>query len=97
MESISLSRVSIITTVSITYTLKNPAQDIKGENGWKVFPQDVEGAYFGIQGQLQPDQSVSRRYTFTVAAPSGLLVFADPSNITDSSWDEDDLTWIFNP
>ena len=81
----------------ISYTLKNTTQDIKEESGWKVFPQNGEGTYFGIQGELLPGREITRSFTFSIVAPNALLVFAYPSKITDSSWDEDDLTWIQSP
>ena len=96
LESLDLTKISIITTVSISYTLRNPTQDVKDESGWKLFLTGVEGEYFGNQGQLLPDQSVTRSFTFNVVPNNGLLVFAYPSVISDSGWDEDDLIWIVN-
>ena len=95
-ESLELTKISIITTVTVSYSLKNPTQDVKRENGWKLFLTGAEGAHFGDQGQLLPGQTVARSYTFNVVSSNGLLVFAYPSNISDTGWDEDDLIWIVN-
>jgi len=62
-----------------------------------VFIEEVEGPYFGIQGPLLPGQSINRSFTFNIAVPKGLLVFAYPSLLTDISWDDDDLIWLINP
>ena len=97
MESLIVTRVGILTTVSISYNVRNPTQDLKEENGWMLFIQGVEGAYFGIQGPLPPGQSINRSFIFNVTAPEVRQVFAYPSNISDEDWDADDLIWIIDP
>ena len=92
-----MTKESIIVTVSISYTLKNNTQETKQENGWKVFIEEIEGPYFGLQGTLSPGQSINRSFTFNVAVPTGLLLFAYPSLLTDTTWDDDDLIWLITP
>ena len=83
--------------MSITYTVKNPTEDNKEESGWKVFPENGEGAYFGIEGQLLPDASITRTFVFSVVSATGPLVFVYPAKINDTGSDDDDLIWTFEP
>ncbi|PKB71232.1 MAG: hypothetical protein BZY87_06340 [SAR202 cluster bacterium Io17-Chloro-G6] len=95
-----MTREEIIVTVTVSYTLKNGTQETKQEMGWKVFKvliEETEGPYFGLEGPLLPGQSITRSATFNVAVPNGLLLFAYPSLISDTRWDDDDLIWIITP
>ena len=97
LESLSLTKVAILTTVSINYTLKNLTQDTQAESGWKLFFEEEEGTFFGFPSQLLPGQSINRTFDFNVAVPNGLFVFAYPADIADTTWDDDDLIWTDEP
>jgi len=81
------------TSVSVSYTLENTTTVLKEEKAWKLFYQGTGGLYFGVLGDLLPEESIDRSFELTAFAPNGLLVLAYPSEFSDSSWDEDDLIW----
>ena len=93
LTSLDVTGVGFSTTVLIEYTLKNTTSETKEEKAWKLFYQGSGGLYFGLLGELLPNQSIDRSFTLSASAPNGLLVLAYPSEFSDSSWDGDDLVW----
>lgn len=81
------------TEISISYTVENTTTVLKQEEAWKLFYQGTGGLYFGVLGNLLPEETKDRSFDLTAFAPNGLLVLAYPSEFSDSTWDQDDLIW----
>ncbi|MDA1129385.1 MAG: hypothetical protein O2913_11905 [Chloroflexi bacterium] len=97
LKSLIVSEVGNVTTVSISYSLRNTTLDLKDEKGWKLYYQGNGGLpQYGFYGQLLPDQTINRSYTFNVETPDESLLVAYPSRFFDSRWDSSDLTWSIN-
>ena len=93
LTSLDVTGAGYITNVLIEYILENTTSETKEEKAWKLFYQGTGGVYFGVLGELLPNQSINRSFNLNAMAPNGLLVLAYPSEFSDSSWDGDDLVW----
>lgn len=94
LTSLNTSVVGNVTTVSISYTLRNTTEDLKDEESWKLYYSGGGGLpQYGFFGQLLPGQTINRSYTFAVQSPDVPLVVAYPSRFFAETWEQGDLIW----
>jgi hypothetical protein len=94
LTSLKTTVVGNVTTVTISYSLKNITGSLKDEESWKLYYANGGGLpQYGFFGQMLPDQTLNRSYTFNVQAPDVPSVVDYPSRFFDKTWQRSDLIW----
>ena len=92
--SLNTTVVGNVTSVTISYSLRNTTEDLKDEKGWSLYYSGGGGLpQYGFFNQMLPGQSINRSYTFNVQSPDVPSVVAYPSRFFDETWQLSDLIW----
>ena len=92
--SLNTTVVGNVTSVTISYSLRNTTEDLKDEKGWSLYYSGGGGLpQYGFFNQMLPGQSINRSYTFNVQSPDVPSVVAYPSRFFDETWQQSDLIW----
>ena len=92
--SLNTTVVGNVTSVTISYRLRNTTEDLKDEKGWSLYYSGGGGLpQYGFFNQMLPGQSINRSYTFNVQSPDVPSVVAYPSRFFDETWQLSDLIW----
>ena len=92
--SLNTTVVGNVTSVTISYSLRNTTEDLKDEKGWSLYYSGGGGLpQYGFFNQMLPGQSINRSYTFNVQSPDVPSVVAYPSRFFAETWQQSDLIW----
>jgi len=92
--SLNTTVVGNVTSVTISYSLRNTTEDLKDEKGWSLYYSGGGGLpQYGFFNQMLPGQSINRSYTFNVQSPDVPSVVAYPSRFFAATWQQSDLIW----
>jgi hypothetical protein len=95
LNSVDKAVYGNVTTVTISYTLKNVTEDLKDEDGFRLYTASG-GAYsqYGGFGNILPTKSITRSYTFNVQSPDIPSVIGYPGFLSfGMTWGQGDLIW----
>ena len=94
LESLNTTIVGNVTSVTISYTLRNTTEDLKDEDSWKLYYSGGGGLpQYGFFSQMLPGQTINGSYTFNVQSPDVPSVVAYPSRFFAGTWQQGDLIW----
>ena len=95
LNSISSELIGNVTTVNISYNLINNTQDLKKENGFKVYYVGGGGIpQYGFFDQLLPGRTIQRSHQFKIESGYTADILAYPSSgFSDSFPQHIDLRW----
>ena len=94
LTSLNTTIVGNVTSVTISYRLRNTTEDLKDEESWKLYYSDGGGLpQYGFFNQMLPGQTINRSYTFNVQSPDIPSVVVYPSRFFAATWQQSDLIW----
>ena len=94
LTSLNTTIVGNVTSVTISYTLRNTTEDLKDEDSWKLYYSGGGGLpQYGFFSQMLPGQTINGSYTFNVQSPDVPSVVAYPSRFFAGTWQQGDLIW----
>ena len=97
LTSLNTTVVGNVTSVTISYRLRNTTEDLKDEEGWKLYYSDGGGLpQYGFFNKMLPGQTINRSYTFNVQPPDVPSAVAYPSRFFAETWQQSDLIWDIN-
>jgi hypothetical protein len=95
LKSVTKAVYGNVTTVTISYTLKNTTNDLKDEDGFRLYIVGGGGyPQYGFFNSLLPGKSRNGGYTFNVQSPGVPLAIGYPGfSRYGATWNQGDLVW----